>query len=410
VAYWRNCNRPRWVIGASNTRQPPAPVQPAADGMQRAGGPSCGMLPNIHVRSISIETLRADPHFAALPPVDDLVLSHPQCYRCLGALAVGRPCMPLWCRLYMCFMSVIRVDRPRAAASLLRGSHCGCRSCLALCGHVHRYVRQDSSMWRALHAGVLTSSTLNGALGVHELSAVAQLGLPKHFVSHGKLLAAAANLCQPQHVPPPPVPLPNLAAAHQLNKCAFCPPPLHIREPSPVASPRPYAERGHDKNQAAMFSVVHLVMERKLVVAHQQGARGFKPCTRRPDCLGPTQLHRPLSTGMRWRRTIRPIKPQCTRSRLRSMRWASAAVQAAAGRRPGVPCSSLQPATPGGAPQPSPLRNEVQLLCLDSRMSSCHQQWPADTTTPLTGPCCSVVMVPAWQNSSLSTRCIMLPV
>jgi hypothetical protein len=81
-------------------------------------------------------------------------------------------------------------------------------------------------MWRALHAGVLTSSTLNGALGVHEPSAVAQLGLPKHFVSHGKLLAAAANLCHPQHVPPPPAPLPSLAEAHQLNRCACCPPPL----------------------------------------------------------------------------------------------------------------------------------------------------------------------------------------
>ena len=89
-----------------------------------------------------------------------------------------------------------------------------------------RYVRQDSPVWRALHAGVLTSSTLNGALGVHEPSAVAQLGLPKHFVSHGKLLAAAANLCQPQHVPPPPAPLPSLTEAHKLNRCACCPRPL----------------------------------------------------------------------------------------------------------------------------------------------------------------------------------------
>lgn len=137
-------------------------------------------------------------------------------------------------------------------------------------------------MWRALHAGVLTSSTLNGALGVHEPSAVAQLGLPKHFVSHGKLLAAAANLCQPQHVPPPPVPLPSLAEAHQLNRCAFCPPPLHICEPAAVASPSPCARRSHDEHQAA-FSVKRSVVDRQFAIAHQQAACGLKPCTRCSD-------------------------------------------------------------------------------------------------------------------------------
>lgn len=65
---------------------------------------------------------------------------------------------------------------------------------------------------------MLTSSTLNGALGVHEPTAVAQLGLPKHFVSHGSLLAAVANLRQQQHAPPTPAPLPSLAEAHRLNR------------------------------------------------------------------------------------------------------------------------------------------------------------------------------------------------
>ena len=123
-------------------------------------------------------------------------------------------------------------------------------------------------MWRALHAGVLTSSTLNGALGVHEPSAVAQLGLPKHFVSHGKLLAAAANLCQPQHVPPPPVPLPSLADAHQLNRCACSLPSLHICMPATVASPTPFVNRSHDREQAAS-SAVRFVVGRGFVIAHR---------------------------------------------------------------------------------------------------------------------------------------------
>lgn len=67
---------------------------------------------------------------------------------------------------------------------------------------------------------MLTSSTLNGALGVHEPAAVAQLGLPKHFVSHGSLLAAAANLRQQQHVHVAPALLPSLAESHRLNRSA----------------------------------------------------------------------------------------------------------------------------------------------------------------------------------------------
>ena len=65
-----------------------------------------------------------------------------------------------------------------------------------------RYVRQESPLWSALHNGVLTSSTLNGALGFYEPGAVQRLGLPKHFVRHGALLAAYSNLLQPEYVPP----------------------------------------------------------------------------------------------------------------------------------------------------------------------------------------------------------------
>ncbi len=65
-----------------------------------------------------------------------------------------------------------------------------------------RYVRQESPLWSALHNGVLTSSTLNGALGFYEPGAVHRLGLPKHFVRHGALLAAYSNLLQPEYVPP----------------------------------------------------------------------------------------------------------------------------------------------------------------------------------------------------------------
>ena len=65
-----------------------------------------------------------------------------------------------------------------------------------------RYVRQESPLWSALHSGVITSSTLNGALGFYEPGAAQKLGLPKHFVRHGALLAAYDNLLQPEYIPP----------------------------------------------------------------------------------------------------------------------------------------------------------------------------------------------------------------
>ena len=44
-------------------------------------GPLAGVLPNIYVRAISTDTLRAHPDFSALPPPADIMLAGPQCYR-----------------------------------------------------------------------------------------------------------------------------------------------------------------------------------------------------------------------------------------------------------------------------------------------------------------------------------------
>lgn len=107
-------------------------------------GPSSGVLPNIYFRSVTMEAVRDHPSFEALPPVDQVALVDPQCYR---------------------------------------------------------FVRQDSALWRALHAGVLTSGTLNGALGFNEPTGVARLGLPRNFISHRPLLCAYENLRLPQHRP-----------------------------------------------------------------------------------------------------------------------------------------------------------------------------------------------------------------
>ncbi|CAL5218524.1 g212 [Coccomyxa viridis] len=105
--------------------------------------PTSGLVPNIWWKAVSIDQLRSHPSYAALPAAPPPL--HPSTYR---------------------------------------------------------YVRQESPLWSALHNGVLTSSTLNGALGFYEPGAVQRLGLPKHFVRHGALLAAYSNLLQPEYVPP----------------------------------------------------------------------------------------------------------------------------------------------------------------------------------------------------------------
>ena len=70
-------------------------------------------------------------------------------------------------------------------------------SCALAC----RLVRQDSPLWDALHRGVLTSGSLNAALGFYEPYAAKQLGIPKSFRGHGHLLAAYQNLLLPEYAP-----------------------------------------------------------------------------------------------------------------------------------------------------------------------------------------------------------------
>lgn len=74
-----------------------------------------------------------------------------------------------------------------------------------------RHVRQESALWDALHAGVLTTSCLNGALGFHEPQAakarVRTLSLPPHSLTlghpvpsllHQWLYQAAVFRCMPE--------------------------------------------------------------------------------------------------------------------------------------------------------------------------------------------------------------------
>jgi hypothetical protein len=100
-----------------------------------------GQVPNLHRRAVSLEQLRAHPRFQGLPPPELLALPP---------------------------------DSPAA----------------------RRFVRQSSPLWRAHHAGVLTTGVLSGALGFYEEAAAKQLGLPHGRASHQRLLDAWARLCE----------------------------------------------------------------------------------------------------------------------------------------------------------------------------------------------------------------------
>ena len=61
-------------------------------------GPAAGSLPNVHWRALSMQALRKDPAFEALPPVEDISLATPQCYRC----TLRSPCsMMTWLCLHV---------------------------------------------------------------------------------------------------------------------------------------------------------------------------------------------------------------------------------------------------------------------------------------------------------------------
>ncbi|PRW39169.1 Restriction endonuclease type II-like [Chlorella sorokiniana] len=67
---------------------------------------------------------------------------------------------------------------------------------LALAGpESHRYVRQDDPLWDQLHAGVLTTGLVRGALGLYEKTTAKKLGIPSGRSGHGELLKAYHHLC-----------------------------------------------------------------------------------------------------------------------------------------------------------------------------------------------------------------------
>uniref|UniRef100_A0A061RGQ2 Uncharacterized protein n=1 Tax=Tetraselmis sp. GSL018 TaxID=582737 RepID=A0A061RGQ2_9CHLO len=57
---------------------------------------------------------------------------------------------------------------------------------VAVCGKgSYKYVRQDSTLWHALHVDVLTTRHIASALGLHEPKAAKRIGLPSSAVSLG---------------------------------------------------------------------------------------------------------------------------------------------------------------------------------------------------------------------------------
>ena len=100
-----------------------------------------GYKANIAWRAPTLDELRGSPGFLALPPPSDVVLSDPACYR---------------------------------------------------------FVRQDTSLWDALHSGTLTTSCFAGLLGVREPKAAKSLGVPRHLVNHGAMERAQARLLEPR--------------------------------------------------------------------------------------------------------------------------------------------------------------------------------------------------------------------
>ena len=97
----------------------------------------CRLTPNVYWKSISLEQLRSHPQYTPLPacpPAPLLPSSHRQV------------------TMQVCIMS------SRSC------KHALIDSCALAC----RLVRQDSPLWDALHRGVLTSGSLNAALGFYE--------------------------------------------------------------------------------------------------------------------------------------------------------------------------------------------------------------------------------------------------
>lgn len=101
-------------------------------------------MPNVYYQAISFDFLRSTPAFQALPPTETICLA-------------GSPS--------------------------------------------YRYIRQDDSLWGRLHTGMLTSSRISAALGLHEEKAATRLKLSKQRTSHAHLLAAFHHLSEPPYIP-----------------------------------------------------------------------------------------------------------------------------------------------------------------------------------------------------------------
>ena len=66
------------ATACDNTSAPPATMDSTGTAVT---GSTAGALPNVYFRSVSMEAVRADPAFRALPPVEHLTIASPQCYR-----------------------------------------------------------------------------------------------------------------------------------------------------------------------------------------------------------------------------------------------------------------------------------------------------------------------------------------
>ncbi|GIL82547.1 hypothetical protein Vretifemale_11369 [Volvox reticuliferus] len=134
-------------------------------------------LPNVYWGALSLATLRRKSYFTALQPVDQVLLGS-------------------------------------------EATYC--------------YVRQDTALWSALHAGRLTTSRLKDALGLRDRTAARIVGGPQY--PELGVLKAYTHLLQPPYTPSPPPP----------------PTPLQLRPPT-APSAKPCDEAGGAQRSETEF-------------------------------------------------------------------------------------------------------------------------------------------------------------
>ncbi|KAG2496761.1 hypothetical protein HYH03_005170 [Edaphochlamys debaryana] len=143
--------RPAAGSASADAADGASPGQTSGQGSRHGhgGGHHCGgMVPNLYWGAVSMDQLRstAYPRFVGLPDPSELL-----------------PLPGLWAA---------------------------------------RFVRQDSTCWSALHAGVLTTGLPKEALGLKEPGAARVVG-GRNEASHAPLLAAYRHLRSPHALPPP---------------------------------------------------------------------------------------------------------------------------------------------------------------------------------------------------------------